>query len=382
MNVLAQCLLVARVSLGGLPARLGSSLVIALGMACVVGVLVSMLSVGAGMLRVFRASGDPSRALVLPSHALDEHGMDLGPSALSTVLDAPGIARDGDGRPMADPEVVVNVPPVDGFVQGSLNIRGIGPRGLALRPEVRLVAGRLFHPGRRELIVGAGAGRVFHLKLGDTLIMPDGPWPIVGTFAGGGALQTQLMTDAVTLMTATRRPGFGSVVVRLTRPDAFAGFKRWLMTNPAIEVTAERQADFYLRQGSDYTFYQTMAYFVAALMSIGALFGAVNILHSAVRARTREIAILRAVGYAPLPLALSVTLESLLLSLAGALAGAVLAWALFNGHESLSGIVFRWSVSPRLVALGIAWALALAVLGSLFPALRAARLPVSVALHD
>jgi len=351
-------------------------------MACVAGVLVTMLSETAGLMRVFRASGDPTRAIVLSARALNEFGTALDPATVATILDAPGIARAPDGHPVADAEILVNTPPAEGFAQGSLDIRGIGARGLALRPELRIVAGRMFATGRQELIVGAAAERAFHFKVGDQVIMPDGEWPIVGAYTGGGILESQLLGDAATLMAATRKVGFGSVVVRLTNPTQFAPFERWLASNPTLAVTAERQADYYDRIGGSDTFFRTMAYLVAVIMSIGALFGAVNILYSAVRVRTREIATLRALGYEPLPLAASVIIESMLLSLTGAAAGCTIGWLLFNGHESVHGAVFHWTITPRLVALGLTWTLALAVLGSLLPARRAARLPVSRALQE
>jgi putative ABC transport system permease protein len=379
MRFLAQLLVVSRLTVAGLRHRPGASLVITIGMACVVAVLISMLSVGAGMLRVLRASADPSRVVVLSTHAQDEHGTELDRGAIATILDAPGMARAADGRPLADAEVLVNVPPAPGFVQGSLNIRGIGPKGLALRPELQIVAGRVFVPGRHELIVGTAARHDFHMGVGDHVIMPDGEWPIVGAFSGGGVLQSQLMTDADTLMAAIRQGGFGSVVARLESPASFEAFRRWLTGNPVLEVTALRQADYYIRAGGEHPFYETMGYFVAGLMSVGALLGAVNILYTAVRARTREIAILRAVGYGPLPLAISVTVEALCLSLLGALLGGGVAWLVCDGRESIG---FTWSVTPRLVALGIAWASVLALLGSVLPAIRAAHLPVSAALHE
>ena len=378
MAWLTQSLIVTRLSLAGLRPRLWSSLVIVIGMACVTAVLVSMLSVTAGMRRVLQNSGDPGRAIVLPSRAVNELGADLTPALVGTILNAPGIARSADGRAIGDAEVVVNVPPADGFAQGSLNIRGIGPAGFALRPELQIIAGRRFTTGRQELMVGAAAARTFHYRLGDKIIMPDGEWPIVGIFSGGGMVESQLMADAPTLMASTRRSGFGSVIARLTDPGQFEAFKAWLTTNPTLRVTAERQSDYYARQGAQSSFYDTMAYFVGAVMSFGALFGAVNILYSSVRARTREIATLRTMGYQPLPLAISVVFESLLLSVLGAIGGILLAWALMDGHESGW---FKWSISPTLMVLGIWWAVMLALFGSLFPAIRAARLPVAAALR-
>ncbi len=341
-----------------------------------------MLAETAGLMRVFQASGDPSRAIVLSARALDEHGTSLDPAGVATILDAPGIAKAPDGRPLADPEILINAPPADGFAQGSLNIRGIGARGLALRPEIRIVAGRMFVAGRQEFIVGASATRAFHFKVGDRVLMPNGEWPIVGAYTGGGILESQLLGDAATLMAAMRKSGFGSVVVGLASPAQFVRFQRWLASNPTLAVTAERQADYYDRMGGQEAFYRTMAYFVAAIMSIGALFGTVNILNSAVRARTRELATLLALGYEPLPLAASVIAESVVLSLIGAAAGCALAWLLFNGHESVLSAIFRWTITPRVVTFGLAWSFMLALLGSLPPALRTARLPVSRALQE
>ncbi|HEY6457676.1 MAG TPA: ABC transporter permease [Steroidobacteraceae bacterium] len=381
MTLLTQSLTVARLNIAGLHSRQWSSLVIIIGMACVTGVLVSMLSVTAGLLRELHNSGDPGRAIVLASRDLNELGADLSPALVGTILNAPGIARGADAHAIGDAEVVVNVPPADGFAQGSLNIRGIGPQGFTLRPELRIVAGRRFTTGRQELIVGAAGARTFHFKIGDRIIMPDGEWPIVGIFNGGGAIESQLMADAQTLMASARRSEYGSVLVRLSDPDQFDAFRKWLTTNPTLSVTAERQTDYYTRQGGQGGFFDTMAYLVGVVMSFGALFGAVNILYSSVRARTREIAILRAMGFLPLPLGLSVVIESLALAVLGAILGILLAWLLIDGHESGTSIVFRWSISPNLMGLGVCWAVMLALFGSLFPAIRAARISVAAALR-
>jgi putative ABC transport system permease protein len=382
MTFLNQCLVVSGLAVAGLRPRIWSALVIVIGMACVTGVLISMLSVNAGIRRIVRASSDPNVAIVLASRAVNEFGADLTQADVATIIDAPGIAKNAAGRAIGDAEVLIDVPPVDGFAQGSLNIRGIGPMGIALRPDVRIIAGRTFATGHQELIVGIAASRVFHVKIGDKIIMPDGEWPIVGIFAGGGALESQLITDARTLMASTRRTGFGSVIVKLTEPDQFAEFNEWLTTNPTLAVTAQTQLDYDMRLGSQGQFYDAMAYFVGAVMSFGALFGAVNILYSSVRSRTREIATLRAIGYRPLPLAISVVFESLLLSILGATAGCLLAWALVDGHESGSTMIFKWSISPDLMALGLSWTAVLALLGSLSPAIRAAWTPVAAALRE
>jgi len=376
---LNQIVIVSRLSLAGLRQRLGSSLVIVIGMACVAGVLITILSVTAGLLRVARASGDPGRALVFSARSINEQAGDLDQANVDTILDAPGIAHDDHGKPLADAELLLNAPPADGFAQGTLAIRGLGPQGLAVRPEFRLTGGRMFFPGRHELIVGESAHRTFHFNIGDRIIMPDGEWPIVGSFGGGGYLEGQLLGDVTTLMAASRRTSVGSVLVRLTNPAAFDAFNQWLTHNPTLAVTALRQGEYYERQRAQDTFYTTMAMLVGGVMSIGALFASVTVLYAAVRSRTREIATLRALGYLPGAVAASVFVESLLLAFIGGLGGSLIAWTCFDGHDS---VLFRWFIPPQLIVLGTTWTLALALASALPAALRAVRLPLITALGE
>lgn len=286
---LGQILTVSRLSLAGLRQRIGSSLVMVIGMACVAGVLITILSVTAGLLRVARDSGDPGRALVFSARSVTEYAGDLDQATVDTILDAPGIAHDDRGKTLADAELLLNAPPVDGFAQGTLAIRGVGPEGLMVRPEFRLTGGRMFVAGRHELIVGESAHRTFHFNIGDRVIMPDGEWPIVGSFRGGGHLEGQLLGDVTTLMAASRRTSVGSVLVQLTSPAAFDAFNQWLTHNPTLAVTALRQGDYYERQGAQDTFYTTMAVLVGGVMSVGAFFASVTVLYAAVRSRTREL---------------------------------------------------------------------------------------------
>jgi len=242
----------------------------------------------------------------------------------------------------------------------------------------------MFRSGAQEIIVGRGAESEFGFKVGSRVIMPNGEWPIVGEFSDrGGSVESLLMADADTLMSASALPGFGSVLVALKSPADFDEFKRWLTVNPALAVTVERQSEYLARMAGYYTrFLVTLAYFVGGLMAVGAVFGSIQIMYSAVESRTIEIATLRAIGYEPLPIALSVLLEAGYLSLIGAVLGSLIAWALFNEDQAFNGAtVFRMQVSAQMVISGLAWALLLAVLGGLLPALRAARLPVAEALR-
>jgi putative ABC transport system permease protein len=382
---LKQSLVTTQVSLASLSQRLWPSLIIVISTACVVGVLLSMLSATAGILRTYQSGGSPERAIVLPAQIPSEYGNSLSRDEVATIMSAPWIAQGRDGSRAADAEILLWIPPTEGFTIKSPELRGVGPAGLSLRPEFSMVSGRFFQSGRRELIIGVRAARAFGLQVGDKVILPSGEWPIVGAFSAGGTLlDGQLVADADTVMAMSGISGFGSVLVRLDNARAFDPFKQWLTTNPTLAVTAERQSDYYLRTAERYSAFSTqLAYIVGIIMALGALFGSVKIMHAAVSGRSREIATLRAIGYGPLSAAIAVLVEMTALSLMGAFLGAGLAWLLFDG-KAITGFqnTFDLSVSPRLLIFGIGWALALAIVSGLAPAIRAARLSVTDALRE
>jgi putative ABC transport system permease protein len=383
MKPVTQTLVLSRLGLASLPQRLWPALVIVLSMACVVGVLLSMLSETEGLVRAYRSNADTKRAIVLSAQTLSEYGNGISREEVGTILSAPGIAAGLDGHPAADAEVLFWVPPTGAYTVGSPELRGIGTAGLLLRPRFVLTAGRLFRAGHQEMMVGVRARQAFDLKVGDTMILPSGEWPIVGVFADGGSiLEGQLLADADTVMTNNGIAGYGSVAVKLASPGAFDAFRQWLTTNPTLAVTAETQSDYALRTANSLaSFFTKFAYIIAGIMTLGALFASVKIMNAAIGTRAREIATLRALGYGSIPVAVAVLLETVILALTGALLGGSLAWLLLDG-KLIRGIesAFAASVSPRLFALGLAWALALALLGGLPPAIRAARLPVPRAL--
>lgn len=384
MQLVTQTWVACRLALLGLPARLWSAGVVVLSTASVVGVLLSMLCVTEGLLRAYMTGADPGRVIVMPADSPSLLAGGLSASDTGTIMDAPGIGRGPDGKVLADPEILMWVPPARGYTIDSPLLLGTGAAGLGLRPGFRVISGRLYRAGQRELLIGVQAAHAFHIKVGDSVILPDGKWPIVGTFAAGGSiLEGELVGDALTIMTANRMSGFGSVLVGLKTDAAFASFRQWLTSNPGLGVSAERQTDYYRRVATGYSaFFTRLAYAVGVVMALGALFGSVKIMYASVAARTREMATLRAMGYAPLPLALSVILESLVLALAGAALGVGLAWALFSARTIANfQNVFQTSVTPGLAALGFAWAGGLALLGGLLPAVRAARLSVTQALR-
>jgi putative ABC transport system permease protein len=376
MRILRQTLVLTRLGLLGVVQRKWSSLVLVASVASVIGVLLSMLSVTAGMLRAYRSGEDPRLAIVLGPDNGTEWGNGIPANAIGTILDAPGIARSPDGHPLADPEVLVSVPPSGAYLIGGPTLRGIGAAGLALHPNLKIVEGRQFHSGRQELMIGIAGARAFQLRVGDRITLPGGTWPIVGSFTDDGSfLESQYIADAETLLAAGRTAGYGSVLVKLESPEAFDAFSHWLSTNPNLKESAERMTDYLQRNAHQHSaFFTALAYVVASMMTLGAFFGTVKLMYAAVSTRRREIATLRAIGFQALPVALSILLETTILALTGALIGAAVAWLLFDGkHTTQARAVFDLSVSGHLIALGIAWALVLAVLGGLPPAIRAAR---------
>jgi putative ABC transport system permease protein len=348
----------------------------------------SMLSFTFGLARTIETAADPGRAIVIRAGGQDEYGQAITREAAVTVMNAPGIQRDASGEPIASTENINNIPIIrrDNQVPVRMILRGVGPKAFSLRPEFELVDGRMFQPGTRELIVGTAAQAQFEgLAIGDIVSMPDGPWEIVGSFeTGGDLIEGQLLGDIDTVMASRDSGGYGSISVRLESLESFDEFAEAVTTNPALDLGVERQAEFYGRTAGRFTqFFTTVAYLLSTIVAIGALFGTVNIMHSAVASRTREIATLRALGFGAMPVAVSVLVEVLLLAMIGALIGAAVAWTLFDGNRNSTGgfVVFDLAVTPGLLLVGVTWALVIAFLGGLVPAIRAARLPVVTALR-
>jgi putative ABC transport system permease protein len=378
-------------NLRSIPQRLGASLVIVIGIGGVVGVLVAMLSMSAGLNRTLSATGSPDRAIILRGGSDGELASFLDRASATLVKQDPAIARAADGLPLASGELIVitEVPRPGDTIGANVSLRGVDPKGFAMRPELRLVAGRMFRPGLRELIVGQGAFRQFQgLDVGDALKFRGSYWTVVGRFATGDAHDSELWADLETAQSAFGRSGVSSVLVTLTSPDAFASLKRRLTTDPQVNVDVKTEREFYSAQSATTTrVIGIVTTLVAVIMAIGALFGALNTMYSAVSARTAEIGTLRALGFGSAPVIASVMAEAMALSLAGGAMGAGIAYALFNGYSvsTLGGnftqIAFNFAVTPGLVVQGLVWALAIGFIGGLFPAVRAARLPVTEALR-
>jgi putative ABC transport system permease protein len=346
-----------------------------------------MLSFSTGYVENEMKAGDPGRALILANGLELEDASRLSRDQVAGILDAPGIRKDADGAPLAEGEVYIDPPAFrKNGIPTFLAIHGLGSKGLKLRPELKLIAGRLFRPGAEELVVGKSAqDQLAGVQIGDKVILPNGTWPVVGVFStGGGAFDGELIADRDTLMSAAQRGDFNSVMARLEdAPDAMDRLKAALAANLALPVIAERQSEYYEHlSADDRILFNAVAYMTGAIMALGAMFGALNIMLGAVRARRQEIGTLRALGFGALPVAVSVVSECLLLALTGTLIGCAIAWIMFNGAQgAVWDSLFDLRVTPDLMGLGILWALAIALLGSLAPAVRAARLPIVEALR-
>jgi putative ABC transport system permease protein len=376
-----------------LPQRWGGASVVVVAIAGVVGVLVSLLAMGKGYESTFGATGSRDTAIVLRSGALSESTSNLDPQSVLLIGQEPQVARNAKGQPLASPEVVVAVSlqKRDTHQDANVTLRGVGPEVWAVSRHVKIIAGRRFRTGLRQLIVGRSAAREFaHTAIGDTLTLNGVPWKIVGEFAGGKSHDSELWGDVNVVGAAFHRGNsVQSVTVRLTRPSAFAAFKAALASDPRLKVQAHTTRQYYAEQAKDTTeIIRILGLVVAGIMAVGAVAGALNSMYAAVAARTREIATLRALGFRGAAVVASVLIETMLLALLGGVAGALIAWLLFHGFTAstmgpnFGAVVFNFRVTPQLMGTGLKWALAIGFVGGLFPALRAARLPVTAGLRE
>jgi putative ABC transport system permease protein len=392
-NVLNQVIAVTAMNVRSIPARLGTSMVIVIGIAGVVGVMVALLSMGAGFAATLGGTGTAERAIVLRGGSNDELGSVITREQAPIISDAPGVARGADGRPMALAEVylLTDVAKPGSTAPNNVVVRGTHADQAGVRPEFRIVEGRMLVPGTRDVIVGKAVAAQFeNLKVGGTVDVRDGPWTIVGLFETGGDVhESELWVDAESLMNISRRQAYNSVTVKLEGTDAFQGFKDALTSDPRMVVSAQREPDYYASRSEQlHMLINVLGYTVAVIMGIGAVFGALNVMYAAVATRTVEIATLRAIGFGGLPVVISVLIESLLLALAGGVIGAGGAYLFFNGFtvntlnfQTFSQVAFDFRVTPALMQQGLTWALVMGFLGGLFPAVRAARLPIIDALR-
>ena len=394
MNWLSQVIAVTAVAVRSIPQRLGSATVAVIGIAGVVIVFTAVLSIAEGFRAAMRGTGDPQTVIVMRSGSDTEMTSGFSGEDARLITEAPGIERGADGV-HASPElfVIIAVPLKRSGTDANVPLRGLSPIALNVRPQVRIAEGRMFEPGTSEIVVGRAASRQFsNLSVGSTVRSGKTSWQVVGIFdAQGSVAESELWCDARVLQSLYQRGNsYQSVYLRLQSADSLQKLKDALTTDPRLNVTVVREPDYYAQQSQVLqSIIRTIGTGIAVLMGLGAIFGAVNTMYSAVAARTREIATLRALGFGRSPVVVSVLIESLVLSLVGGVIGGLLAWVAFDGYQtatmnwqSFSQVAFAFAVTPDLLMQGLFYAAIMGLVGGMLPAIRAARMPVVTALRE
>jgi len=389
--MLKQILSITMLGIRSIPERVGPSLVIVVGLAGVVAVFTALLAMAAGFQSTLESAGRPDVAMVLRGGSQAELNSGITREQGTIIKQAPGVAEGVDGLPLASAEVVVIAELMKaGEKTGSnITVRGVEPAAFLLRPQLRIVEGRTFTQGLRELIVGQGVARQFEgARLGTTLRMRGSDWTVVGVFATGDAYESELWADVDVAQSTFNRQGYSAVRLQLAAAGDLQAVKDALSADPRVNVDVETEEQYF--SGQTEQFRKTigmLAVFVTTIMGLGAVFAALNTMYAAVGARAREIATLRAIGFRGLPVVVSIMLESLILAVIGGLLGALAAYVLFNNMvvstlgANFTQVVFRFAVTPALVVDGLVIAVAIGMVGGFLPALRAARQPVTTALR-
>ena len=394
MRTLNQIIAVTTLNLKNLPKRIGSSLVAIVGVAAVVLVFAAVLSMAKGFERTMVSAGADDTAVILRSGSTGEMSSGLSNDQVLLVANAPGVLKDGDDAVVsAELFVIAAVKKKSNDKDANVPFRGVQPSAFDVRRDARIIEGRMFETGKNELLVGRKAqGEFAGLDVGSTIRFGQTEWAIVGVFeAGGGISESELWTDVRVLQSAYRRGNsFQTVRVKLESPESLEVLEANLKEDPRIDPDVYSEREFYSDQAEGLTqFIKMIGYPLTILMSIGAVFGALNSMYSSVSVRGKEIATLRALGFGPFSVLVSTIFESTLLALAGGLVGGALAYLAFNGFQvstlnnaSFSQVVFNFAVTPDLLVEGLKVALIIGVIGGFFPAIRAARMPVAQALRE
>ena len=394
MNAFRQILSVTWLNLRTVPQRLASSLVGIVGIAGVVLVLVAVLSIAEGFTMVMRNAGSPNRAVIMRSGADSEMTSTLMGSEVDIIKQAPGLRRSGQTvDATAELFVIIDLPKKSTGTGANVPLRGIEPTAFTVRNEVSIVEGRMLQFGTNEVIVGLGASRQFAgLTVGSDVRSGQVVWKVVGVFESDASVaETEIWCDAKVLQGAYRRGNsYQSLLVTLDTPESFDTLKNWLTANPQVTVNVRRENDYYAAQSQTIsTLIRTIGFAIAALMAIGAIFGAILTMYTAVATRSREIATLRALGFNSLAVLISVIIESIVLAVVGGILGGTIAYLAFEGYQTstmnfqtFSQVAFAFRVTPALLAMGLVWSLCMGLIGGLPPAIRASRLPIARALRE
>jgi putative ABC transport system permease protein len=387
MDFLRQMGMLLRMNLLGMPQRLGLACTTVIGVTCAVGVLVSMLAISVGARRAAMGNVRPDRASVLSVDTVEPDRSNIPTDLAALIADLPGIRHNSRGQPIAVSEVAVYVQARRKDSGNSVGFPMIGTgAGLTnYAPELHLTAGRMFQPGLRELIASNDcANRYQNFGVGNKRLIGGGEWRVVGNFDLGRTTGSCFVyADADTVLSAFRRSSYNYVNVMLQSPAAFDELVNAINGNPQLHLRVEHEAEL-AKAGEQQVngMLNFVSYFVGGILAVAATIGAANSLYALVDSRRRQHATLLAIGFTGAPIVASTLSEAILLAIPGALIGAGLAWLFFNGlSATLLEFSFHLAVTPYLAALGIGWALGIGVISGLLPAVRAARVPVTVALR-
>jgi putative ABC transport system permease protein len=391
---LTQIIGVTALNLRTVPRRLGSSAVAIVGIAGVVVVLVAVLSIAEGFSAAMRGSGSADTAIVMRSGADSEMTSGLGGPEVDIIKQAPGIKRNGQQvAASAELYVILDQPKKSTGTGANVPLRGIEPAAMQVRESAKIVDGRMFQFGTNEVVVGrAASGQFSGLDVGSEIHSGQNVWKVVGVFdTGGSVAETEVWCDAKVLQGAYRRGNsYQSVLAKLDSPASFEQFKDWMVANPQLNIQVKRESEYYAAQSQALTgLIRTVGFGIAALMGIGAVFGAILTMYTAVATRAREIATLRALGFNTFAVLVSVLAESMALAFLGGVLGGLAAYVGFNGYQTstmnfqtFSQVAFAFRVTPALLVLGLIYAMIMGLIGGLLPAIRAARLPIASALRE
>jgi len=376
-------------------ARWATALVSVLGIAGTVGVFLAMLAMAKGFQATLISSGSTDNAIIMRAGADSEMTSAINLEQVRIIGDSPEIARSDDGTPLVSPEVVVigAFPLASTGTDANVQVRGVSETVLDVRPSVKITEGRFFTPGLAELVVGRNAVSTYRgFELGSTIRIGGQDWPVVGVFStGGSAFDSEVWCDANLLNQVFSRPDgiFQSVTARMVSPDQLDALKDRLTADPRLTVDVTGEQAYYAKQSQMVsTLIRVLGFLVAMVMAVGAIFGALNTMYSAVAARAREIATMRALGFGGGLVMMSFVLESLLIALVGGAIGCLAVLPL-NGFtagtmnwQTFSHLAFAFKVTPGMMFGGLVFATIMGVVGGLLPAFRAARMPVATALRE
>jgi len=380
--MLSQTTAITSLNLKSIPERWGASLVIVVGLAGVVAVFTALLAMAEGFQSTLKSAGRADVAMVLRGGSQAELNSALLRDQMTLIKQAAGIAKDSDDQPLASAEMIVIAELAKKGDRSAQNVtvRGVGPKGLKLRPQVKIIEGRMFETGKRELIVGRGVTQQFEANVGQTLRFRGSDWTVVGVFESGDANESELWCDVEVAQTSFNRQGFSSVRAVLDGANGMTTFKDALTADPRLSVDVQTEQEYYSGQTKQFrATIGVLAGIVTGIMGLGAIFAALNTMYAAVATRAREIATLRALGFGGLPVVMSVMIESLVLALVGGAIGAVIAYLLFNNlsvstlGQNFTQVVFAFKVTPALVVRGLIIAVIIGMFGGFLPAIRAAR---------